>query len=391
MAGRVEGHHTLRAIAQQGIDVGRRRLGGCLLRSLHVRLPAIQSITRSASIGGGRLGDLGRRRPQGGEHQSRPHGESTLRAEPDRHLAHRLGAHRPLQLPLRPPQRRQLRRAHRGHRRGALRGALRARHPRRPRLAGSRLGRGPRRGGPYGPYRQANASRRTARQPTGCSPPVWPIAASAARSASTRCASRRWPTAARRATTAPAGGSTRRGRRAPRRRRTGRPALRRAQRRGGLRRRHPRPHRDRFREDIGDFIILRSDGMPELQLRGRGRRRRDGHHARHPRRRPPHQHGPAGAAAPRPVPRRAGARLRPPRHDPGGRRRQAVQAPRGDVGGRLPRARLSAAGDRQLSGPAVVVARRRRGARHRAARRDLRSGRAVEPARRSSTWPSSTG
>ena len=33
VAGRVEGHDTLRAIAQQGIDVGSRRLVGCLLRS----------------------------------------------------------------------------------------------------------------------------------------------------------------------------------------------------------------------------------------------------------------------------------------------------------------------------------------------------------------------
>ena len=37
---------------------------------------------------------------------------------------------------------------------------------------------------------------------------------------------------------------------------------------------------------LGDNVIVRSDGVPDLQPREPARRRRDGHHARHPRRRP---------------------------------------------------------------------------------------------------------
>ena len=49
------------------------------------------------------------------------------------------------------------------------------------------------------------------------------------------------------------------------------------------------------------------------------------------------------------------------------------------VGGRLPRARLPAPGDRQLPGAAHLVARRGRGARHRPARRRASSSRRCRP------------
>ena len=42
-------------------------------------------------------------------------------------------------------------------------------------------------------------------------------------------------------------------------------------------------------KELDDLIILRSDGDADLQSRRRRRRPRHGHHARHPRRRPPHQ------------------------------------------------------------------------------------------------------
>ena len=46
-----------------------------------------------------------------------------------------------------------------------------------------------------------------------------------------------------------------------------------------------------------DFVIARGDGSRPLQLRGRGRRRRDGDHRRGPRRRPSLQHAQAAARA----------------------------------------------------------------------------------------------
>ena len=123
----------------------------------------------------------------------------------------------------------------------------------------------------------------------------------------------------------------------PRRRRAGRAALRRAGRRRALRRRHPRADHDRLRA-IGDFIILRSDGLPSYNFAAvvddaamaithviRG----DDHLTNTARQELLRRALLPGAA---------GARLRPPRHDPGARRRQALKAPRGDGGGRVPRA-----------------------------------------------------
>src|SRR5207247_5542038 len=70
-------------------------------------------------------------------------GPDALRAEPHRRAPHRERAHRALQLPLRAPPRRRVRAAHRGHGPRALDRGVDARHPRGPRLARPRLGRGP--------------------------------------------------------------------------------------------------------------------------------------------------------------------------------------------------------------------------------------------------------
>ena len=210
VTGRVEGQHAPRAIAEQGIDVGGGRLGGCLLRFSHAGFlshPVYHRPARASAVVDSQ--GVGRRRPQGGDHKSRPHGESALRAEPHGHAAHRLGAHRPLQLSVRAPRPGPLRRARRRHRCGAFRGALRAGDPRRPRLARTRLGRRtrPRRAvRPVPPGRARRDLPKRRRRP-GRRGPGLP-AASAARSASRSCAPRRSRPAGRRATTAAAGGST---------------------------------------------------------------------------------------------------------------------------------------------------------------------------------------
>ena len=250
-----------------------------------------------------------------------------------------IGAHRPLQLPRRPPQRRQLRRAHRRHRRGALRGALRARHPRRPRLAGPRLGRGAGRGRlpwPVSPERaprdlprggrpaagrrsclplllQPGAPRRrcalaalahgrpprydgTCRRldPGRPSPPASPPANRPP--CASLCPAATWPS-----TTSSAGpiaiGSLRTSATSSSCAPTGGPSY-------------------NFAAVVDDAAmaithVLRGDDHLTNTARQELLRR-----------------------ALRPG--SPGARLRPPRHDPGGRRRQAVQTPRGYVGGRLP-------------------------------------------------------
>ena len=128
-------------------------------------------------------------------------------------------------------------------------------------------------------------------------------------------------------------------------------------------------------EVIGDPVIVRGDGVAGLQLRRRDRRRADAHHPRRPRRGPHLEH-----AAPDPGLRGlrldaaglraslAGARPRP---------RAAVEAPRRDLGGRVPRQGLPARGAGQLPGADRLVARRRR--RGAAARR---TGPPVRPRRR---------
>ena len=78
----------------------------------------------------------------------------------------------------------------------------------------------------------------------------------------------------------------------------------------------------------------------------------------------------------------AAATIRSSLAHPGTRRRQALQAPRRHRRGRVPRARLSAAGDHQLPRSALLVARRRGGHASGAAGRRVRSRRArVQPRR----------
>ena len=140
---------------------------------------------------------------------------------------------------------------------------------------------------------------------------------------------------------------------------------------------------------LGDPIIVRSDGVAGYNFATVVDDRDMAHHARHPRRRPPHQHRPPAAAVR--GPRRARAALRPPLHGPRARRRQAQQAPRRHRGRRLPRPRLPARGDRELPGAARLVARRGRGARHGPARRRVRAREALAEPGRLRPRPSSTG
>ena len=78
--------------------------------------------------------------------------------------------------------------------------------------------------------------------------------------------------------------------------------------------------------ELDDFILLRSDGTPDLHARGGRRRSRHGRHPRHPRRRPSEQCLPPAGDHPRDGLARAD--LCPRAADPRSRRRQAQQAPR---------------------------------------------------------------
>ena len=106
-----------------------------------------------------------------------------------------------------------------------------------------------------------------------------------------------------------------------------------------------------------DFVIARGDGTRPLQLRGRGRRCRDGHHRRGPRRRSPLEH-PEAAARARGARHRAAA-LRAPAAAARARRQEALQAPRRRLGAGAARRRLPAGGDPQLPRPARLGRRRR--------------------------------
>ena len=140
--------------------------------------------------------------------------------------------------------------------------------------------------------------------------------------------------------------------------------------------------------DLDDMIILRSDGTPDLQPRRRGRRPRHGHHARDPRRRPPHQCRPAGADLQGHGLGGAGVRARAA--DPRPRRRQAVQAPRRARRRGLPRHGLPAGRPAQLPGAARLEPRRRRDLLHRADDRVVRHRRHQQGAGAGSTSPSWT-
>ena len=267
-----------------------------------------------------------------------------------------------------------VRAARRRHRRGALAAPPRGVDRRGPRLARPRLGRRSRiAADAYGPYRQSerprdvpgggDAAARRRRTPT---------IASAARSGSRSCAREQRadgvpPRYDRRCPALAPG----RGRAPARRRRAGGRA----------------PARPRARDwssttscaarsvfgagAFGDFIILRSDGVAGYNFAAvvddrdmaithviRG----DDHLTNTARQLA------VFAALGAPPPRYAHHGMI---HGPG--RRQALEAARGDGGRRVPRAGLPARGARQLPGAAVVVARRRRGARPRAPRARLRA------------------
>ena len=249
--------------------------------------------------------------------------ESPFRAEPHRFPAHRLGAHRPLQLPVRPPPWWGVRAAHRGHRRGPLRGPPRHLHPSRPRLARASPGmKAPIVGGPYGPYRQSE--RRPAIRP----PPISSLARRrglplllqrGAAGGAARRAGRARHAALRSPLPGAAAGEVQR--RIP----AGEPAA--------LRLRvpdrevcattlsvGPSPSRRRPRR-LHPRALRRSR---RVQLRGGGRRPGHGHHARHPWRRPSHQHGQATVRA-RGLGRGCAA-VRPPLARAGAGRGQAIEA-----------------------------------------------------------------
>ena len=134
-----------------------------------------------------------------------------------------------------------------------------------------------------GPVSQVERADRHARRSSSCSSPAPPTA------------TRRPPRTSR-----PGRRSTAdRGYRGEPTRRPGRGGPAAGARRGRDRRRGPDPRRRSASRTAAqdDFVIARGDGIGPLQLRRRGRRRRDGDHRRGPRRRPPLQHAEAAARA----------------------------------------------------------------------------------------------
>ena len=236
--------------------------------------------------------------------------------------------------------RRRVRAARRGHRRGAFGGPPRGGDPRatcagwawsgtRARTSAARTG----------PTARARARAATARPPSGCSPTAPPTAASARRSGCAELraealAAGRTPRYDRRCLGLPAAEVAQ----AHGGRRAGGHALPRARRRRRRRRPHPR-HGRRQQDAIGDFIIVRSDGPPRYNFAAvvddrdmaithviRG----DDHLTNTARQLLLFAALGAAAAALRAS--LAGARPR---------RRQAQQAPRGHLGGRVPRPRAT--------------------------------------------------
>ena len=110
--------------------------------------------------------------------------------------------------------------------------------------------------------------------------------------------------------------------------------------------------------NIEDFVLLRSDGQPDLSAVRRVRRHRDEDHARGARRRSHLEHAEADSAVSRG--RRAGAEVRARAADSRPRQETAEQAPRRDVGDRVRDAGLSAGGDVQFPLAARLVAGKRR-------------------------------
>ena len=192
---------------------------------------------------------------------------------PDRLPAYRRRPHRAVQLALRPPPRRQVPAAHRGHRQGALDHGGDRRDPRRDALARPRLGR-PR----ILPVAILGAARRGRAQ----------AARARRRLPLLHDARRSWPRSARRRPSAavPDRQPVARPHRASRADKPVRhPPEGAARGRDG----HRRPVQGRVtvqNAELDDFILLRSDGTPDLHAGGGRRRPRHGRHPRHPRRRP---------------------------------------------------------------------------------------------------------
>ena len=324
---------------------------------------AITALVAASVPAGDRLERLGRRsEPQGGEHNPRPHGESTLRAEPDGHAAHRLGAHRALQLPRSPataaaasscasttPTWR------------APRSATSAPSSTTSRWLGLAWDEGPDVGGPYGPVPAERAPRAATAQAADellaaglayrCFCSQERLERAAPRGARRRPPAALRPRAAWRLDAGEVAARLAAGEPAA-------AALHRARRRGRRRRRHPRSRRHRRRRASATSSSCAPTASPATTSRPSSTTRdmaithviRGDDHLTN--------------TARQQLLRRALAAARRRRvyahHSmilaPG--RRQAVQAPRRHRGGRLPRARLPAPGDRQLPGPARLVARR---------------------------------
>ncbi len=110
---------------------------------------------------------------------------------------------------------------------------------------------------------------------------------------------------------------------------------------------------------LGDNVIVRSDGVPDLQPRESARRRGNGHHARDPRRRPAAFDPAPGARVPRD--RGRGPALRAPLADPRPEPPAALEAPRRRLGraaarGRLPARRRSSTTSRCSAGASTASA-----------------------------------
>ena len=261
--------------------------------------------------------------------------------EPHRSPPRRQRPHRALQLAAGPASQRHLHPARRGHRSRALDGGIRSGDQGRPALARARMGRGRGRGRRRRPVPAVGAARALrSSTPSGCSMVGTPTTASARPRRSRPSARQRWPPGSRPSTRAAAASIALADARA--RRLAGeRPAVRLrvpSGREVALRRPRPRPRRlpHRGHRRSGDRARRRRRG---LQLRRRDRRRADADHPRRARRGSHLEHTApdpglrglrlvaAGLCAPL-----AGARPRP---------RAAVEAPRRDLGGRVPRARAT--------------------------------------------------
>ena len=224
---------------------------------------------------------MARRAPHdriGGHDGSRPR---ALRAEPHRSFARRRRAHRALQLALRAPPRRGLHSEDRGHRPLALDRGEPRRHPRRPALAGARLGRRPaHRGLP--PDRALAALSRARAAPRG---------------RGARLLLRVRARAARRRARGGAGAERDVPvlRSLPQARAHGRRAAPAHSRRGRHRRRRSHSRAGDLRPPPARRLDPRAQRRhADLQLLRRGGRRDHAHQSRHPRQRPPVEHAQAG-------------------------------------------------------------------------------------------------